>query len=473
MFPSSLLPLSLLATTAFALETVLQARAPLSSITRSNSTISTAWYTGWHAKDFPLSQVSWSKYTHLTYAFALTTPDVNTLSLDASDEQLLPQFVSLARQHRVKSSVSIGGWTGSRWFSHNVRTARNRTAFVKTVTSLAQNYSLDGLDFDWEFPGIQGIGCNVVDSQDTNNFLAFLQELRATSTGKNLILSAAVFDTPWVDATGSPSTDISKFSNVLDYIAIMNYDVKSNPAIGAGPTSPLDDSCAPEGARFGSAISAVQAWSAAGMPTKQIVLGVPAYGHSFVLTSNPEPSSGSAQNVTLSAYPKYNPSLEKRGDSWDGNGGLDICGVMQGPGGVFTYWGLKEQGFLNQDGSVVDGIKYQFDNCSQTPYLYNTSTGVYVSYENALSYAIKGGFIHSAGLKGFAIWEAGGDSNDTLLNSILNATQYGGPPLTSASKAGPVTPTPSSPASSIVLEGAHSMWRYFLVALLGLRPLLA
>jgi chitinase len=218
----------------------------------------------------------------------------------------------------------------------------------------------------WEFPGIQGIGCNAVDPQDTNNFLAFLQELRATSMGKKLILSASVFDTPWVDATGSPSTNISAFSNVLDYISIMNYDVKSNPAAGAGPSSPLDYSCAPENARIGSAMSAVQTWSAAGMPAKQIVLGVPAYGHSFVLTSNPGPSSGSTQNITLSAYPKYNPSLEKRGDSWDGTGGLDICGVMQGPGGVFTYWGLMEQGFLNRDGSVADGIKYQFDNCSQT-----------------------------------------------------------------------------------------------------------
>jgi chitinase len=175
-----------------------------------------------------------------------------------------------------------------------------------------------------------------------------------------------VFDTPWVDVTGSPSSNISEFSNVLDYIAIMNYDVKSNPAIGAGPSSPLNDSCAPEGARFGSAMSAVQAWSTAGMPVNQIVLGVPAYGHSFVLTSNPEPSSGSTQNATLSAYPQYNSSVEKRGDSWDGDGGLDVCGVMQGPGGVFTYWGLKEQGFLQQDGSVADGIKYRFDDCSQT-----------------------------------------------------------------------------------------------------------
>ena len=173
-------------------------------------------------------------------------------------------------------------------------------------------------------------------------------------------------DTPWVDATGSPSTNISEFSNVLDYIAIMNYDVGSNPTIGAGPASPLDDSCAPVGARFGSAKSAVQTWSAAGMPVNQIVLGVPAYGHSFVLTSNPEPSSGSTQNATLSAYPPYNPSVVKRGDSWDRDGELDVRGVMQGPGGVFTYWGLKEQGFLKEDGSVAEGIKYRFDDCSQT-----------------------------------------------------------------------------------------------------------
>jgi len=186
-----------------------------------------------------------------------------------------------------------------------------------------------------------------------------------TTTGKNLILSAAVSD-PWVDATGSPSSNISEFSNVLDYIAIMNYDVMSSSTVGAGPSSPLDDACAPVDARFGSAMSSVQTWSAAGMPVNQIVLGVPAYGHSFVLTSNPEPSSASTQNITLSAYPQYNPSLQKRGDSWDGDSSLDVCGVMQGPGGVFTYWGLKEQGFLKQDGSVADGIKYQFDDCSQT-----------------------------------------------------------------------------------------------------------
>jgi hypothetical protein len=41
----------------------------LSSAQR-NSTVAAAWYTSWHARDFPVEQLSWSKYTHLTYAFA-------------------------------------------------------------------------------------------------------------------------------------------------------------------------------------------------------------------------------------------------------------------------------------------------------------------------------------------------------------------------------------------------------------------
>lgn len=163
-----------------------------------------------------------------------------------------------------------------------------------------------------------------------------------------------------MDSTGAPSANITDFSKVLDYIAIMNYDVKSNSAVGAGPSSPLDDSCAPVGARFGSAVSAVAAWTAAGMPASQIVLGVPAYGHSFVLP----PSS--RQNFTITAYPPYNTGLELPGDKWDGDGGVDVCGVMQGPGGTYAYRGLIEEGFLNPDGSVRDGVDFLFDDCSQT-----------------------------------------------------------------------------------------------------------
>ncbi|KAF9452782.1 glycoside hydrolase family 18 protein [Macrolepiota fuliginosa MF-IS2] len=385
----------------------------------SHSVISSAWFAGWHVADFPLDQVSWSKYTHMTYAFAITTPKPSVISLESSDQQLLPQFVATARKRGVKASLSIGGWTGSRYFSPSVGSTQNRTAFVTAVTDLVQQYSLDGIEFDWEYPGLQGIGCNVVNPDDTSNFLTFLKELRSTSTGQGLVLSAAVYTKPFADTTGQPSAKLSEFSQVLDYITIMNYDTKSTPSSGAGPDAPLDDSCAPSGSQFGSAKSSVSAWTSAGIPANQIVLGVPAYGHSFVIPPSAALSGQSTNgNETLSLYPAYTANNTRKGDRWDGDGGIDVCGNPVGPGGVYTYWGLIDEGYLNADGTIPEGIDSDFDNCSQTPFLYNQNKQIYISYDNAESFTIKGNFVNVTGLAGFAMWEAGGDYKDVLLDSI-------------------------------------------------------
>lgn len=36
----------------------------------SSDSVATAWYAGWHGADFPPENISWSKYTAVTYAFA-------------------------------------------------------------------------------------------------------------------------------------------------------------------------------------------------------------------------------------------------------------------------------------------------------------------------------------------------------------------------------------------------------------------
>ena len=90
------------------------------SVYSSNRKVASAWYAGWHATStpsFPVSKISWSKYTHMTYSFACvfafgaqtfikltskfseTTPDVTALTLVGSDPQVLPQFVKAAHQH--------------------------------------------------------------------------------------------------------------------------------------------------------------------------------------------------------------------------------------------------------------------------------------------------------------------------------------------------------------------------------------
>lgn len=381
------------------------------------SKVAGAWYAGWHATEgYPLSNVSWDKYNTMYYSFAITTPDVNSISLEGSNGLLLPSFVSEAHAHGVEAHIAIGGWGGSIYFSSNVATAENRTAFVRTVINFVRQYNLDGVNFDWEYPDKQGIGCNIISSDDTANFLSFLQQLREQSS--NLTISAAVSLTPFRDSSGSPSTDVSAFAKVLDYVAIMDYDVWGSWSTGVGPNAPLDDSCASSSEQQGSAASAVKAWTNAGMPVDQIVLGVPSYGHSYSVNTSDAFVPGTK---TLTAYPAFNSSNQPVGDAWDDTGSVDACGIYQGPGGTFNFWGLVDGGFLNSEGTTAPGIYYRFDSCSQTPYVYNETSEVMVSYDNAESFTAKGTFIKNTGLLGYAMWEAGGDYNNILIDAINSA----------------------------------------------------
>lgn len=58
------------------------------------------------------------------------------------------------------------------------------------------------------------------------------------------------------------------------------------------------------------------------------------------------------------------------------------------------------------------------------PYVYNEDKEIMVSFDNAQSFAAKGKFIKSKGLRGFSMWEAGGDSNNILINSIRKAAGF-------------------------------------------------
>lgn len=42
----------------------------LFSIDSEKQSVATTWYAGWHGTDFPPQNISWSKYTQVTYAFA-------------------------------------------------------------------------------------------------------------------------------------------------------------------------------------------------------------------------------------------------------------------------------------------------------------------------------------------------------------------------------------------------------------------
>ncbi|KIJ18457.1 glycoside hydrolase family 18 protein [Paxillus involutus ATCC 200175] len=116
------------------------------------------------------------------------------------------------------------------------------------------------------------------------------------------------------------------------------------------------------------------------------------------------------------AYPKFNALNQPLGGAWDDAAGTDICGVYQGPGGNWDFWGLVDGRFLTSEGDPAPGIYYRYKSCSQTPYVYNEASLVMISFDNADSFVAKGSHIRETGLRHFSIWEAGGDYDGDTWN---------------------------------------------------------
>ncbi|KAJ6492023.1 chitinase [Mycena sanguinolenta] len=384
-------------------------RLPRANASSGVEVVTSAWYPSWgpvHPEN-----ISWNQYTHMVYAFGLTTPDPGNIT--GIDDELLKDF-------GVSPVLSIGGWSGSRYFSTAVATNDSRTRFIDAILALVSTYDLDGIDFDWEYPGHQGIGCNVVDPDDSEHFLLLLQELREKNAG--LELTAAVF-TPFTGPDGNPMPDVSEFAKVLDRIELMIYDTWSSKT-NVGLNAPLRDECAPSHFQFGSVGSVVSRWTKANFPCRRcapsreflIVLGLAAYGHSFNFT----PAAAINQTSrSLNMYPPIGGSQPVGSSDTPGDMGTDPCGNPYAISGVFTFEGLVSEGFLNSNGNA--NYNYAIDDCSGTPFVYDEDTHVMVSYDDAKSFALKGTFISENGLAGFAVWDATADYNDILLDSLHSA----------------------------------------------------
>lgn len=104
-----------------------------------------------------VTQFDTSVYTHIHFAFAIITPDFNVGFGDEGTEQ---QFGKMSKMDSkgAKKILSFGGWSFSTEsdtapiFSQSVSTA-NRELFADRVVQFMNNNNLDGLDFDWEYPG--------------------------------------------------------------------------------------------------------------------------------------------------------------------------------------------------------------------------------------------------------------------------------------------------------------------------------
>ncbi|KAF9194749.1 hypothetical protein BGZ51_007978 [Haplosporangium sp. Z 767] len=363
-----------------------------------------AYWTDWTSGTMPPEAIPFEKVTHINYAFAVVKSDF--LPVFETD-YLLRRVVREAHKKNVKVLMSIGGWTGSQYFSPLAASEHGRKTFIDGAIKMVKDYSLDGIDIDWEYPGRIGSACNIVDEKnDTKNFLMLLKELREALNelpqGHNLEISLATRIVPF-DGPDGIMKDVTEFAKVVDFINVMAYDINGSWSTVTGANAPLS------GSGPLTYINGAQAWIDAGFPAEQINMGVPFYGRSLIA----ENDMTRTQSIA-SPFVKEIPIGDNNDGLW-----TDPCEKTASYSGVWKFKNLREQGVIDEQGNARAPWVRTFDQDSQTPWLFNPETKQFISYDDRKSLQLKVDYAKREHLGGMMLWALNQDTTDFELLEVL------------------------------------------------------
>lgn len=209
-----------------------------------------------------------SLMTHLNYAFGHVNDSFGGVRIDNPDR--LRQMVELKNLNpELKVMLSVGGW-GSGRFSEMAGDPANRASFAKDCRRVVDEFGLDGIDIDWEYPTSDMAGISA-SPEDTGNFTELMKDLRKV-LGEEYLLTIA-------SAASAEYIDFKSIVEYVDFVNIMAYDMADAPK----HHSALYDS---ENSGDMTSDRAVKAHMEAGVPADKLVLGMPFYGRGGTVMRN-------------------------------------------------------------------------------------------------------------------------------------------------------------------------------------------
>lgn len=315
------------------------------------------------------------KLTHINYAFADIRGGKMVEGFSRDQENLAALRGLKKNNPALKVLISVGGWTWSGAFSDMCLTRESRKLFIDSAAEFLIRHDLDGLDIDWEYPGLPGYG-NTHRPEDKENFTSLLRECRqrldaeGKKRGKHYLLTAAVGAFP--DFLGH--TEMAKAASYMDLVNLMTYDFAEAEAdpLSTHHANLYPNPAAPKNL---SAAGMVDAFIKEGVPAEKLVLGVPFYGRAW-------------------------------GEVNAGNNGLFQPGK---PVRINT-------GFRSISAKHLKDPEFKrfWDEKAQAPFLWNATKKIFISYEDPQSLALKCKFVREKGIRGVMFWAYGSDGGELL-----------------------------------------------------------
>jgi len=305
--------------------------------------------------------------THINYAFAeLYVVDgvYQKFALQGSEDRFRKVLSARNKYPDVKICLSFSHTVSNKdnkqggGFSAMASTEEGRKKFAEDCRAFCARWAIDGIDIDWEFPGISWSGHACDPANDVKNHVLLMKQLRET-LGDKYILSYAgyVMDKRQISG-GERYIDIAGCDPYVDYVNLMTYDLDAAPH----HHSALLDKRA-----YWDIERTYKAYMDAGVNPSKLVLGIPFYGRISFSTS---PTSITYKSI-----------------------------VNLGAGYKIDNW----------------------DEAASVPYVTYNGT-FYCGYDNAKSIGIKGTWVRSKGLKGMMCWDYDSDdASGTLRKAMWNA----------------------------------------------------
>ena len=325
------------------------------------------------------------RLSHINYAFVDIKDNRAWLHNEATDTINLRKLSELKKTNPgLKILISIGGWTWSKNFSDATLTDTSTRNFALSAVDIVSKYNLDGIDIDWEYPGMRGDN-NPPRPEDKQNYTRLFKELRRGLDSLSIITNMKYLVTTAVGGSQEyiDHTEMDKVQQYNDYINIMSYDYKGGWDSVSGHHANLYSSSGDTDQS--SAHRSIQKFIKAGVPPEKIVIGLAFYGKGWEMES--------AENNGL--YRKASKSAR---------------------GGGFTY--LKDS-LVNRN-----GFKEYWDAAAKAPYLFNEEKKIFITYDNERSVKEKCKYVKRNGLAGAMFWEYNSDKKTYLLKVIADKFKY-------------------------------------------------